>query len=78
VLLIAEAGVDGPGSTSFADQLRVESRIHLNEQPGPLPTTFQIDRVRGDLAVERTALNEETIRLITPDTKATYYIVTLC
>ena len=63
-LSVTEARVDRPGTSSFADHLRVESRVHFNEQSGPFPSLFQVESVGGSFAVICTALHEETAGLI--------------
>ena len=59
MVVVAETGVDAPRVSPFADELRVEVRIHFDEQTIPFAEVLEVDGVRRRLAVERPAFDEK-------------------
>jgi len=58
-----ETGVYAPGVSTFAEQLCIEVRVHLHQQTSPPSLSLQIYRIRRPLAVQRSALDVETLCL---------------
>jgi len=58
-----ETGVYAPGVSTFAEQLCIEVGVHLHQQTSPPSLSLQIYRIRRPLAIQRSALDVETLCL---------------
>jgi len=58
-----EACIYAPRTAILANQLRVEIRIHLDEQPRPASLSLQVESIWRAFSVEGTTLHKEAMTL---------------
>ena len=72
-----ETGVDAPRAATLANQLCVEVRVHLHQQPRPAAFLLQMESIRRAFPVQRAALHKETATLLAPTNTNTIFLVSI-